>query len=204
MSDNNSDNNSNNTNDLTDRDALVRSEVTPGEQTEHVDRVSQDEDDAAYTKLYTDAPVAAAVMETGFSQADKQSNPAARTDLDFDAFRKRLLEEKALAEETINKTVGNEGDDEEGTAGTARTELSVGADNHPADVATELFQREQDMALERNAKDILAKIGRALEKLDEGTYGLSDRSGEPIPAERLEALPYATLTASEMAVEEAI
>jgi len=193
---------SDNSNDMSDRDALVRSEVTPGEQTSHVDRVSADEDDAAMTQLLADAPAAGDVMDAGFSQAHHEANPQARTDLDFDAFRARLMEEKALAEATIGLTVGNEGDDQEGTAGTDRTELSVGADNHPADVATELFQREQDMALEQNARDILAKIARALEKLDEGTYGLSDRSGEPIPAERLEALPYATLTASEMAVEE--
>ena len=43
----------------------------------------------------------------------------------------------------------------------------------------------------------LAQIERALEKIDDGTYGLSDASGDPIPIERLEALPEAILTAAE-------
>lgn len=43
----------------------------------------------------------------------------------------------------------------------------------------------------------LAAIERALAKIDEGTYGLSDESDEPIPRERLEAVPEATLTIDE-------
>ncbi len=43
----------------------------------------------------------------------------------------------------------------------------------------------------------LAQIERALEKIDDGTYGISDASGDPIPIERLEALPEAILTAAE-------
>ena len=43
----------------------------------------------------------------------------------------------------------------------------------------------------------LARVDRALKKLDEGTYGLSDLSGQPIPRERLEAIPEALYTLSE-------
>jgi DnaK suppressor protein len=42
-------------------------------------------------------------------------------------------------------------------------------------------------------------IDRALQKINEGTYGLSDRSHEPIPTERLEAVPEAVLTLEEQA-----
>jgi RNA polymerase-binding transcription factor DksA len=146
-----------------------------------------------------------------------------RTDLDIEYFRGRLLDEKRLAEETIeatrrqegspgvtpggDATVEGEGDPANnegmGTVGHAnRDELSSGADNHPADVATELFQREEDMALIQNAREVVSRIDRALAKIDEGTYGLSDRSGEPIPAERLEVLPYATLTTEEQEIQE--
>ena len=38
---------------------------------------------------------------------------------------------------------------------------------------------------------VLGEIERALERIDDGTYGLCERCGEPIAAERLEALPYA-------------
>lgn len=49
------------------------------------------------------------------------------------------------------------------------------------------------------ARDIrrLAQVERALEKIDDGTYGISDVSGHPIPIERLEAFPEATVTAAE-------
>ena len=58
-------------------------------------------------------------------------------------------------------------------------------------------------ALERDgnlaARDVqrLEHVGRALEKIDEGTYGLSDMSGQPIPRERLEAIPEALYTLGE-------
>lgn len=130
-----------------------------------------------------------------------------RTDIDVESFRVRLLEEKRVAEETIEATRRAEGSPEApgvesdtagmGTVGTAnRIELS-GVDNHPADNATELFLREEDMALVENARQIIVQIDRALAKIAEGTYGLSDRSGQPIPVERLEALPYASLLADE-------
>jgi DnaK suppressor protein len=42
--------------------------------------------------------------------------------------------------------------------------------------------------------NLLRQIDRALEKIQEGTYGVCDLSGEEIPLKRLEAIPYATMT----------
>jgi DnaK suppressor protein len=123
-----------------------------------------------------------------------------RTDIDIEYFRQRLMEERAIAEQTISGTE-DAGADGLNNTGTSRSELS-NADNHPADLGTDLQLREQDDALIVNAQDILGKIDRALAKLEEGTYGLSDRSGAPIPVERLEAIPYATVTTEEQAIEE--
>ena len=53
----------------------------------------------------------------------------------------------------------------------------------------------------RNAQR-LAEVNRALEKISEGTYGLSDASNEPIPKERLEATPEAIYTVAEQAARE--
>lgn len=53
----------------------------------------------------------------------------------------------------------------------------------------------------RNAQR-LAQIDRALDKISEGTYGLSDASGQPIPKERLEATPEALYTVAEQATRE--
>lgn len=68
-------------------------------------------------------------------------------------------------------------------------ELST-IDNHPADLGTELFEREKDMALKVHDEDELAKINAALEKIDKGTYGVCEVCHTDIPYERLEALPY--------------
>jgi len=45
----------------------------------------------------------------------------------------------------------------------------------------------------------LAQVERALQRMDAGTYGLSEVSGRPIPLERLEALPWATTTVDDPA-----
>ncbi|MCX8032998.1 MAG: TraR/DksA C4-type zinc finger protein [Thermoleophilia bacterium] len=66
-------------------------------------------------------------------------------------------------------------------------------DQHMAEMATATLDREIDLTLQGNARATLARIRRALEKLEEGTYGLCDKCGEPIPEERLEAVPFATL-----------
>jgi DnaK suppressor protein len=66
-------------------------------------------------------------------------------------------------------------------------------DQHMADSATPMLNREIDVSLEENARSVLAQIDRALEKLDEGTYGTCDRCGKPIGEERLEVMPYASL-----------
>jgi RNA polymerase-binding protein DksA len=68
-----------------------------------------------------------------------------------------------------------------------------GYDDHPADMASETYEREKDLALGENLQDILGKIRIALEKMDQGTYGTCDACGEKIAPERLEALPFATL-----------
>jgi len=65
------------------------------------------------------------------------------------------------------------------------------------DDAQDLAQREVDQAL-HNADDYrVANIERALQKIAEGSYGLSDLSGEPIPRARLETMPEALLTVQE-------
>lgn len=58
-------------------------------------------------------------------------------------------------------------------------------------------QRSRQEALDANGRMQLGNIKRALEKIEEGSYGLSDDSGEPIPQARLEAIPEALLTVEE-------
>ena len=59
--------------------------------------------------------------------------------------------------------------------------------------ATEFFQLERRLALEKQIRDQLAEVEHALHKFDNGTYGLCDVCGQPIEPARLEALPQASL-----------
>ena len=68
-------------------------------------------------------------------------------------------------------------------------------DQHPADGATELFEEERDEGLAERLPEELAALERAEGRLEEGTYGVSIESGQPIPDERLEAIPWAERTA---------
>lgn len=65
------------------------------------------------------------------------------------------------------------------------------------DAAQDMAQREVDQALHDVDDQRIANIERALQKIEEGNYGLSDLSGEPIPMDRLEAVPEAILTVQE-------
>jgi DnaK suppressor protein len=70
-------------------------------------------------------------------------------------------------------------------------------DQHPADEASETFEGERDAGIADRLREELAAIERAEERLEEGTYGLSVESGEPIPDGRLEAVPWAERTVEE-------
>lgn len=70
-------------------------------------------------------------------------------------------------------------------------------DQHPADQGTETFEKERDEGLADPLREELAAIERAERRLEEGTYGISVESGQPIPDARLEAVPWAERTAEE-------
>ena len=59
--------------------------------------------------------------------------------------------------------------------------------------ATESFELEKRLALEKQTRTHLAEVEHALRKFEEGTYGLCDNCGQPIAPDRLEALPQANL-----------
>jgi DnaK suppressor protein len=72
-------------------------------------------------------------------------------------------------------------------------------DQHPADEGTELFESERDQGRLEQLREELAAIERAEQRLEDGSYGLSVESGEPIPDERLERMPWAERTVEEQA-----
>jgi len=72
-------------------------------------------------------------------------------------------------------------------------QYNIGLGNHMADDATEAFEQAKRVSLTRREQEILAKIEKALKKMDDGTYGYCERCGAPIDYARLKAIPYATL-----------
>jgi DnaK suppressor protein len=66
-----------------------------------------------------------------------------------------------------------------------------------ASLATDLYQDEFDSSLGDDLREELEAVERAEARLEAGTYGYSVMSGDPIPDERLEALPTAELTVEE-------
>jgi RNA polymerase-binding protein DksA len=108
------------------------------------------------------------------------------TAVDADHFRKRLLEERERVQEALDYL-----HDENPGSIQDETQDST-ADNHPGDMATVTFDRELDYTLEENEGRLLEAIDASLKRIDDGTYGMCVNCGQPIGAERLEALPWTT------------
>jgi DnaK suppressor protein len=109
--------------------------------------------------------------------------------MDHDQARARLLAERAevadlLADAGSAGQQDREAEDEE-------------AQVYVSDAAQPLTAEGMDDAIADSLQERLAAIDRALRRLDDGTYGRSVRSGQPIPDERLEADPAAELTVEE-------
>ena len=66
-------------------------------------------------------------------------------------------------------------------------------DDEYADAGTATFERERDLSIENNVRDLLQKIDAGPDRIDEGTYGTCDRCGKPIEKQRIKALPYVDL-----------
>ena len=108
------------------------------------------------------------------------------TAIDTELFRKRLLEERKRVQEAIDYL-------HEENPGSIQDETQDStADNHPGDMATVTFDRELDYTLEENEGRLLQAIDAALTRMDDGSYGACVSCGQPIGAERLEAVPWTT------------
>jgi RNA polymerase-binding protein DksA len=108
--------------------------------------------------------------------------------IDTDHFREALLAERSRVQAALD----NLHEENPGTMNDETGEEGV-YDNHLADTATVTYDRELDYTLEENSEHVLAEIDAALRRIEDGTYGQCTNCGRQIPAERLEARPWATL-----------
>jgi DnaK suppressor protein len=70
---------------------------------------------------------------------------------------------------------------------------NLGYGNHMADDASEAFEQAKELALRQNAQKLLSQVQDALERFEQGTYGVCERCGAEIDPARLKALPYVSL-----------
>ncbi|HUP84733.1 MAG TPA: TraR/DksA C4-type zinc finger protein [Acidimicrobiales bacterium] len=103
---------------------------------------------------------------------------------DPDHVRERLSEERDRLQGIKNELDGVRGEDQRESL----EELSS-YDQHPADVATETFEREKDLSILDSVEGELADIEHALKRIDDGSYGTCEACGKPIGDDRLEAMP---------------
>lgn len=103
---------------------------------------------------------------------------------DIAKFKKKLEELRAQLTHTLKGS----------TAEVKTPDEATGYSQHQADQGTDDFDRTISLEVTSREYGILRQIERALEKIDENTYGICDITGEEIPLARLEAVPYATMT----------
>jgi DnaK suppressor protein len=103
---------------------------------------------------------------------------------DVQRFKKRLEELKTQITHSLQSV----------TAEVKKPDEATGYSQHQADQGTDDFDRHISLEVTTNEFQLLRQIERALEKIQDGTFGICDISGEKIPKARLEAIPYATTT----------
>lgn len=106
----------------------------------------------------------------------------------MEVFRQRLLQEREKLSERIDFI-------DQGLMESMEDSLSELStyDNHPADIGSEMFERSKDFSLRESAMITTAVVDQALERIDEGAYGVCEVCGKNIDMERLDAIPSTTL-----------
>ncbi len=112
------------------------------------------------------------------------------TTVDVEHFRELLLERREAVSAALNNLHRENSVSLEDETGEL---VSGSADQHLADTATETVDREIGSTLEEHDERLLAEIDAALRRIEDGTYGKCVNCDTPIPEERLEAMPWATL-----------
>lgn len=112
-------------------------------------------------------------------------------------FKGLLVEERSELERQFDEL-------EESALGASQSELSGEAafDEEYADSGTFTFERERDLSLAENLRDLMEQIDHALQRIDAGTFGICERCGKPIEKARMKALPYARLCIKDKQAEE--
>nr|NLI49545.1 TraR/DksA family transcriptional regulator [Propionibacterium sp.] len=107
------------------------------------------------------------------------------TEEELEEIREELIFEIGRMERAI-KTA-------EATMASLFDEGTEGAGRDPADVGSTNFERDQEMSLVQNARDMLEQAQSALHRFELGRYGVCESCGQPIGKDRLQVFPRATM-----------
>lgn len=130
--------------------------------------------------------------------AELKKIPQKRSDLDIDHFLELLYKERDRLEEELEQVRSSPTDIENAIP----EEGEGGGEEDTADMASALMDKEMELSVEDEIDDMLAQVDHALTKIEEGSYGICDISGNAIPKSRLEAIPWASLTVECQALAE--
>jgi DnaK suppressor protein len=108
-----------------------------------------------------------------------------------------LADLRARLEAERERLLGMVATEEENTSASAPEDPLTADVQDYGEQGFDLTQEDIELALEDNDRRQLAQVEKALRRMAEGTYGLSEVSGKPIPLERLEVLPWATTNVGE-------
>ena len=113
-----------------------------------------------------------------------------------DAWTKKELADIRKELDKQAKELRGEIDEAEEQSAALQREAGGEGTGDEADAGTKTFEREHEMSLANNIRDLLLQVERAMARLDDGTYGRCENCSNPIPKARLQAAPRATLCVS--------
>ena len=110
------------------------------------------------------------------------------TKKELDEFRERLLTERGELQTQLTTI-------EETSFAASQSDMSgeVSFDDENADAGSFTFERERDLSIENNVRDLMGKIDGALGRMEQGRFGICLHCGRPIEKARMKALPYVEL-----------
>jgi len=113
---------------------------------------------------------------------------ARKRKLDLDRYKQKLEEKRAEIAETLKRLEGESSGRDRLSREVVQQDFEGGGD-----AALQAMTRNQSAAMIGNLRDMLVTIDEAMEKIEEGTYGVCEVCGKNIPQKRLDALPEATM-----------
>jgi len=113
---------------------------------------------------------------------------ARKRKLDLDKYRRKLEEKRVEITENIKRLEGESSGRDRLSREVVQQDFEGGGD-----AALQAMTRNQSAAMIGNLRDMLVSIDEALQKIEDGTYGVCEVCGKNIPKKRLDALPEATM-----------